>query len=121
MLQKHNFSRVVVLDGGFPALVSQLFQSRGKVEPVIINHDHDKWSNFIVISGRSHCSSDLQAAREAQILKRSKKYPMNSSFKMSHDLSEMESTNIALEVATRLGHNHMRKILEDKMKSIQHR
>ena len=50
-LQAHSFNNVSVVEGGFPLVVEQLLQSRGTVEPVIINHDSEKWIQFLKNTG----------------------------------------------------------------------
>lgn len=111
-----------VLDGGFPALVAQLYLSKGRVEPLIISHDHDKWANFLVVSGRNNVKTDLQIARES--VKRTggesqgKQHVRNienGSIRRAQDMSDLEVAQVALDVATRLGHGHMREILERRV------
>lgn len=42
-----------MLDGGFPALLHHLVTARGgKLEPLIINHDSEKFAAFMEASGR---------------------------------------------------------------------
>lgn len=65
ILQSHNFPLVMCLDGGFAAIVSQLHQSAVSTQPIIIDHDHAKWSNYFGRSGSEQMGvSDIQAARE---------------------------------------------------------
>jgi hypothetical protein len=47
-LQQAHFPYVSVLEKGFPSLVAQLMHVRGDVEPIIINHDHVKWSQYMI-------------------------------------------------------------------------
>eukprot|EP01038_Epipyxis_sp_PR26KG_P005709 gene5709-7880_t len=53
-LQRLGYSRVSVLDGGFPALVDELLSRQNMVEPLIEYHDHDKYNHFIRTSGRGN-------------------------------------------------------------------
>lgn len=46
-LRRAHFPYVSVLEGSLPALVRQLMSSRGSVEPVMINHDHDQWLHYL--------------------------------------------------------------------------
>jgi hypothetical protein len=56
-LQRHAFANVCVLEGGFPTLVEQLMILTGSVEPIILNHDTEKWDKFLISSGRVSASS----------------------------------------------------------------
>jgi hypothetical protein len=107
----------MVLDGGFPALVTQLLQSRGSTEPVIIQHDIDKWANYLIVTGRNHnMKPDLQAARDeisSMRVVQKKKSPTHQ------PSTELEQAVVALDVATRLGHTHMRKILEQRVATLR--
>ena len=124
-----------VLDGGFPAFVAQLYQSKGRVEPFIIGHDHDKWSNFLVVSGRTHIRTDLQAAKDivqgGTVRDGNKKgsrgrngrstngrQSSTTGLKRYEDMTEVEVARVALEVATRLGHEGMRKVLEERIEKL---
>jgi hypothetical protein len=40
------------ITSGFPALVENLYRQRGHVEPVLINHDPEKWVEFMADTGR---------------------------------------------------------------------
>lgn len=51
-LQRAGFPFVTVLDGGFPSLIDQLIASRGEVEPVVINHDPERWQKYLISTGR---------------------------------------------------------------------
>lgn len=123
ILQSHQFSSVMVLDGGFPALISQLIQSRGALEPVIINHDHEKWSNYLIITGRHQSlKTDLQVSKEfvqSLPLEVSRGHSGQNSSNPKKLNTELEQVLIALDVATRLGHVHMRKILEERVERLQ--
>jgi hypothetical protein len=126
LLLQQGFSRVSVLDGGFPALVAQLYLSKGRVEPLIISHDHDKWANFLVVSGRNHVKTDLQVAREhvgqTDGQRGNRGAPTErdgeGSIRRTRDMSELEVAAVALDVAIRLGHSHMRQILEQRVAAL---
>lgn len=115
----------MVLDGGFPSLVTQLWQSRGSMEPVIINHDHDRWLNYLVVTGRVHSlKTDFQISKD--YLNSSRTVTASSSMpQVAGDVSgmsknsELEHARIALEVAIRLGHVHMSNILEERIERLQ--
>lgn len=80
-LQRHAFSNVCVLEGGFPALVEQLMTQRGFVEPIILNHDTEKWKKFLVSSGRLSASSG--------------KKPINSTHRNTNNPVGCASTDIS--------------------------
>jgi hypothetical protein len=56
-LHKHGFPYVSVLEGGFPSLIDHLMETRGDVEPVVINHDDTQWAAFLKATGRSAYSN----------------------------------------------------------------
>jgi hypothetical protein len=130
VLQAHQFPSVMVLDGGFPSLVTQLWQSRGSMEPVVINHDHDRWVNYLVVTGRLHSlKTDLQVSKDHL-----SSLPTGTVSSVSSTSAggtgggggkgggkgntELEHARVALEVATRLGHVHMRSILEERIERL---
>lgn len=41
------------MQGGFPALVQTLMETRGTVEPILYDHDAVQWENFMHKSGRA--------------------------------------------------------------------
>jgi len=53
-LHRQGFPYISVLEGGFPALIEQLQLLRGTVEPVILDHDADRWVAFLQSSGRDN-------------------------------------------------------------------
>jgi hypothetical protein len=115
----------MVLDGGFPSLVTQLNQSRGAMEPVIINHEHEKWSNYLIVTGRMNSlKTDLQVSKDflnsqPQSSASHKTSQLGkSSVERSQRNEELEQARTALDVATRLGHGHMRKILEERIERL---
>jgi hypothetical protein len=117
----------MVLDGGFPSLVTQLWQSRGSMEPVIINHDHDRWLNYLVVTGRLHSlKTDLQLSKDylnSLPTETAASTPQAGGAGAGRggtkNNSEVEHARVALEVATRLGHAHMRSILEERIERLQ--
>jgi hypothetical protein len=108
----------MVLDGGFPSLVTQLIQSRGGMEPVIINHEHEKWSNYLLVTGRMNAlKTDLQVSKD-YLNSRPPRPRAQAEKILSQQNVELDQARTALEVATRLGHNHMRKILEERIERL---
>jgi hypothetical protein len=136
-LQRNSFSHVSVLDGGFPALVQQLISSRGTAEPVVINHDPETWSKFLKSTGREHllhAYNGIITVNKHNTTSRSRGSILsnvdgvhgsgiNSASNRSKgevprkvgDLSPLEVSQIAFQVADRLQHSHMRAILKTKL------
>lgn len=120
-LQKNGFPYVSVLDGGFPAIVGQLKAMRGKVEPVIINHDGERWDYFLKSSGRVNYRPDF-------VTKSSKATFFSPSSKKSNDYSNNQHTSksmlsnleTALSVAKRLGHSYMADAIDKKIQAKKH-
>eukprot|EP01039_Chlorochromonas_danica_P008734 gene8733-9624_t len=114
-LQRNAFSNVSVLDGGFPALVNYLMESRGSVEPIIINHNSKKWEGFLKSTGR-HNDLIQQKARlktPKQLSGSDKLFPFD---RKVEDLTDRERWELALQMAERLGHVYMKKQLEEKLR-----
>jgi hypothetical protein len=126
-LQRHSFNNVSVVEGGFPLVVEQLLESRGTVEPFIINHDSEKWIKFLKNTGREY--NTLAASMAARRLLR-KQQDADINFKNSKvdpqdrnpqdarrlsDLSLVEIHRAALRAAERLGHKDMILILKAKI------
>lgn len=42
-----------VLQGGFPALVQTLMETRGTVEPILYDHNAQQWEAFMAKTGRA--------------------------------------------------------------------
>lgn len=127
ILQSHQFPYVMILDGGYPALISQIFHSRGMTESLIINYDEEKWLNYLVtINKKENFQTDLQYAKN-YLLKikqlennnnNNNRIHTNNKNQNVHE-SELEQARIALNVAIRLGHTHMREILELKIQKLE--
>jgi len=47
ILLSESFKYVSVLEGGYPALVQRLMQQKGRLEPLVINHDTAKWDDYV--------------------------------------------------------------------------
>jgi SH3-like domain-containing protein len=102
-------------------LVEQLQTSRGSVEPIIINHDTDKWREYLDISGKSKYQLDLQPGRSNTSLssQKEKKKHLKSQRHNKSNSSVVTDIEVALDVANRLGHTQMKQILEDKLKALR--
>ena len=112
-LQRHGFSHVSVLDGGFPALVEHLQKFRGSVEPLIVNHESDKWTAFLKSTGRENSSANSGGAvgGTARRLKTDAAIDKGDLPRRIGDLSQREKYEIALKMAERLNHPHMKEQL----------
>lgn len=62
ILQKEAFSQVSVLEGGYAALVDRIQKSRGRFEPVIINHDAARWSEYVAQTGGAMAAVSIPAS-----------------------------------------------------------
>jgi hypothetical protein len=126
--------------GGFPALVEQLMASRGTVEPVILNHEPEKWRHFLRTTGRLSLNQNsipgsAQAAGSSSSsgahgggggggggmnggdgddFPSTGRSPIDSSRRRSQ-MSDVEIAQLAYKVAVRLGHKNMEGILLDKI------
>lgn len=122
-LQRHCFPYVCVLEGGLPSLIEYLTQSRGYVEPLLINHDAQTWESFCNSTGRTIGRGNNNSNDSALEKKRKKSPSHNGSGKMNQrtkrvgDLTPLEVYKLALTAAMRLGHVHMQSEL---MKKIAH-
>lgn len=66
VLQRETFGYVSVLEGGFPALVGQLRKQRGRVEPIVIQHDAERWDEYMAVTGRDEAGGgDLEGSMTA--------------------------------------------------------
>lgn len=115
-LQVNGFPKVSVLEGGFPALVTQLSSSRGGVEPVIINHDSIKWTEYLRVTGRQQSAS-------AEPSKSSDKLPKSDGKggddpDVEDSMVQVEQLSIAFRVAQRSGHRHMADVIRGKLSKL---
>ena len=126
ILQAHQFPYVMVLDGGYPSLISQIFQSRGVTESIVLNYDEEKWLNYLItINRKENFQTDLQYSKN-YLIKKQQLENNNNKSESNHKnelqqrrQSELEEIRVALDVATRLGHTYMRQILELKIQKFQ--
>ena len=132
ILQRESFQYVSVLEGGFPALVTQLHKQRGRVEPVLIQHDPSQWQAYMESTGRlTGGGEDLEGDMTAA--KASARKALGSQIKPGHggnknpptgltgrrikkasELSWEEKLNLATKRAVSLGHTHMGRELESR-------
>lgn len=137
-LQKSGFPYVSLLDGGFPSLVEALFNLRGTVEPVIIQHNVEAWQQYLRYSGRGQVilplgsgnldgdsSDDSESVTssnklssscrgKSSLLAKSISRPQ-CSIKKVKDMNELERSKTAYNVAVSLKHDHMAAILKIKI------
>lgn len=116
-LQTHCFPNVCVLEGGFPALVDQLQSSRGTVEPVIINHDADKWREFVRTTGR--LAENQQANSKNKKSVNAPPASLSPPPVPESEMTEFKRLEIALAVAERLQHRYMVEILKEKIRIVE--
>ena len=64
-LQKNFFPLICVLENGFPQLVEQLLSVNGTLEPVILQHDSEKWGKYL-LSSRKILPPTPQVQSQAQ-------------------------------------------------------
>jgi hypothetical protein len=141
VLQRNSFPHVSVLEGGFPALIDTLLSVKGKVEPIVVDHESEKWIEFLRNTGRyqekSLFSSTLSPfpfsgqGKSSKMIS-SKGFSSSSSFDENHesspykkykeekDLTSIERYELALVVANRLEHKEMKRILEEKLENLKH-
>eukprot|EP01041_Mallomonas_annulata_P002101 gene2101-4106_t len=116
-LQRQGFPLVSVLDGGFPALVKQLERSRGTVEPVIINHDANRWMDFLRATGRLEREKTSMTDNDLDV-SMSEDDGLNDVGGDSEKvkvLTETEILFVAMGVANRMGHIHMENTIREKL------
>lgn len=116
-LQTHAFPTISVLEGGFPALVDYLVSSRGSVEPVVINHDTDKWKKFLRSTGRLQVSAP-KLKKAMTSMPTSSASPSQTDGSSPHAIDEVKELEIAISVANRMDHSYMLNILSDKLKQL---
>ncbi len=131
ILQRESFPYVSVLEGGFPALVSQLHKQRGRVEPVLIQHDPDQWTAFMEATGRDcdggeDLEGDMVAAKNSARMTLGAKVRPDAArrgpgadltvpkVKKVEELSWGEKLELATKRAARSGHVHMGRELESR-------
>lgn len=129
-LQKASFPHVSVLDGGFPGLVDYLNESRGTVEPTIINHDDIAWRQYVKSTGRENYNLSSSAPLKSikNIISSPSSLGGNSSsdhgnpdgnqIKTRKNLSELEIFEMGLQMALKMGHQFTSTELAKKIKSL---
>ena len=111
----------------------------GTVEPVIINHDENKWKKFLKSTGRlsqsvlynsdNNNNYNITNKMKKIITTVSKKEDINSNngnvYKSERprsvkDLTKLELYKYALEMAERLNHRFMKTKLDERINQLQH-
>ena len=145
VLQRETFAYVSVLEGGFPALVTQLKKQRGRVEPIVIQHYAEEWDAYMEESGRDGGGGgDLEG--DMATAKNRAAYSLGGSMQSHHhqqqpqglqhrggelggsahvmssrahkkasELSTEERLELAVKRARELGHLHAAKELEGRI------
>jgi hypothetical protein len=138
VLQRNSFPHVCILDGGFPALIETLFSSKGKVEPIVVDHDSQKWSEFLRNTGRYRDKSAQSQQSEGGFARLKKmiskgddhhhdeNHYLNQNsedmplyMKKEKDLTDLERYQLALKSAERLDHSEMKGILMEKIAGLK--
>lgn len=119
LLQQGGFPFISVLDGGFPALVQYLRDTRGALEPLIINHDVDRFEAFLEHSGRRGLGPDLRLGRKLDRGKQAEKESSRGDTTgKAEDLDEGSRLRLAIGVASRLGHPRMLTALKNRLSQL---
>ena len=124
-LVQHHFNNVTVVEGGFPAIVEQLMESRGTVEPFVLDHNTEKWLKFLKNTGRdtSHLASAEALRRKqhqdqlaSELSSPTQKKP--EKIKKAKDLKKEEVYRYALQYTNKLGHKNMQSLLTEKLNEL---
>eukprot|EP01040_Poterioochromonas_malhamensis_P000694 gene694-742_t len=139
VLQRNGFPRISILEGGFPALIDTLVAMKGKVEPIVVDHDSNKWIEFLRNTGRYQdktATSTSSNSYSAASFRLTKMISLRSSsddndennggnnnkgfkHKKEKDLTDLERYELALQVAERLQHNEMKRILQQRIEELK--
>lgn len=114
-LQGQSFPNVAVLDGGYPALIEHLLSSQSTVEPYVEAFDEAKWKNFLQAAGGAGGKAKKTKTGEEEEDASDVASFAGAIFEQLTGLSELEKRHTALSVATRLGHTHMARELEQRI------
>ena len=131
-LQRNGFPYVSLLDGGFPSLIESLFNLRGTVEPVVIQHNVEAWQQYLRASGRCQVImptldsvrsfDDNSSDGDLYASKRDRRSKKNSDIrfpiKKLKDMDELEKAKTAYRVALQLKHSRMAAILKIKISTM---
>jgi hypothetical protein len=126
-LQRNGFPYVSLLEGGFPSLVEALFNLRGTVEPIIIQHNAEAWQYYLRCSGRvqeiprksAGSVDDNSSDGGSDGTKKSSGGKSATQFqfpvKKLKDMNELERAKTAYKVAVSLNHDRMAAVLKIKI------
>ena len=112
LLQQASFSKVCILEGGYPSLVEYIFSAKGSLEPFVIDHNDKKWAKYLQSSGR------FKNKDSPQPLPASSSADTPSIKKVSH-LSELEIAEIGYKYAIELNHVAMAELLLNKINQLK--
>jgi hypothetical protein len=105
-----------VLDGGYPALLHHLSSVRGQLEPLVINHEPEKYAAFMRASGRADNDMRPRADLRTWSEVKGKRHQKGGDVKIDVELVDNE---VALSVANRLEHCRMAAKLSSRLKELE--
>lgn len=136
LLQTYSFSKILIVDDGYPGLIFQFQNLSLKLEPMIIDFEEKRWIEYLKKSGRYYIIENIQKKRdkvkklkEKNNSKENEQYNPSSSApssssstssvssKNSEEQTELDRIKRAIEVALKYNHEwtykHLVKKLED--------
>ena len=104
ILLSETFKYVSVLEGGYPALVQLLMQQKGRLEPLVINHDTARWADYVHRTGSTSEKTSSFAAKH----EKGSKHDHDTEYirlKKASDMTEIDKLVYAMRFAKRAKHN----------------
>lgn len=113
-----------VLDGGYPALLHHLSSVRGQLEPLVINHEPEKYAAFMRASGRADKDMRPRADLRTWSEVKGNRHQKGGDVKIDVELVDNEdkataNLRVALSVANRLEHCRMAAKLSSRLKELE--
>jgi len=114
ILLSETFKYVSVLEGGYPALVQRLMQQKGRLEPLVINHDTARWADYVHRTGstsegqRTSSSSSSSSFAAKHINEKGNKHDHDTEYvrlKKASDMTEIDKLVYAMRFAKRAKHD----------------
>jgi hypothetical protein len=113
LLQQASFSKVCILEGGYPSLVDYICSAKGSLEPLVIDHDEKKWAKYLQSSGR------FKSKTSPQPLPVSSGGNTPPSVKKVSHLSELEILEIGYKYALEMQHETTAALLLSKINKLK--
>jgi hypothetical protein len=104
ILLSETFKYVSVLEGGYPALVQRLMQQKGRLEPLVINHDTARWADYVHRTGPTSEKTSSFAAKH----EKGSKHDHDTEYirlKKASDMTEIDKLVYAMRFAKRAKHD----------------